>query len=118
MKNIFAGAIMLGLLPQLSFGADAALTACNQQRDAKSVAFFEQQAQERAVFIKANPNLIAKQDLIGEWVIAQKNAHNSGNTFLSPSPPPLSAQEESIFDAFRDKQLSDKQAFFQQLGNC
>jgi len=120
MKNICSGLIlgagmtMLVLLPQVSFGVNAVSTACNQQQDAKSVAFFQQQAQERAAFIKANQNIIAKQDLIGKWLMAQKDAQSgkSGNTFSEPSPPPLSSEVASVVAAFMQKQQSDKQAFF------
>jgi len=101
----FAGMTMLVFLPQASFAADA-------KYDAQSVAFFQQQADERAVFIKANPVLIAKQDAQGRWLMAQKDAQSAGKTFSESAPPTLTSDEQSTFDAFVAKQQSDKQAFF------
>ena len=101
----FAGMTMLVFLPQASFGA----AACNQQLDADSNAFFQQQAQERGAFIKANEDLIAKQDLLGKWLLDHKR-----NDQDPSMPPDLTPQEASIFAAFKQKQQSDKDAFFQK----
>jgi len=109
MKNILPGLIfMLVFLPQASFAADP-------KYDAQSIAFFQQQADERAAFIKANPVLIAKQDSQGRWLMAQKDAQSAGHTFSEPSPPALTSDEQNTFDAFVAKQQSDKVVFFQKL---
>jgi len=122
MKNICPRLIfMLVLLPQVSFGADQAsvvdprVAACNKIEDVESNAFFAQQVQERAAWIKAHQALIAKQDLIGTWGMAQNDAQRTGSTFSDPIPPPLTSEEQSIFDAFKEKQQSDKEAFFSKF---
>jgi len=130
MKNILLGPVfMLLFLPQVSFGAnqttvvpnpaplvDPALAAFNQKQDAESVAFFNQQGQERGAFIQANQAIIAKQDQIGKWKLTHSSGQGHQGLSAGSSPSwQLTPQEQSTLAAFVAKQQSDKMAFFAKL---
>jgi len=61
MKNIFLALIfILVILPQASFGANSQLTPADQA----AVAMYEQEAAQRAAYIKLHHDEIAQQDLV------------------------------------------------------
>lgn len=118
MKNILLGSIfMIVFLPQLSYGANQGAptnpqqAACLQQVDAKSVAFFQQQAQERDAFGKANPTVMTAHDLRFKELLAISMLERQGKSAAGlPVPPP----EDPIFVAFQEKQRTEGAAFLQQ----
>jgi len=114
-KNILFLITVLFILVQSPIVAKAALSADDQA----SVAFYQQQAQERALFIQQHPDIIAKQDAEGKALMAQKEAirlaQKNGGVLPAniPQLPPstLSAQDKSTLSAFIEKQKGDKDAF-------
>jgi hypothetical protein len=122
MKNIlWASVFILVFFPQLSFGADPstvgtasvspALAAFNQKQDDESKAFFQQQAQERADFVKAHPDAMARHDRRFKALMAVRDAQRTGNASSAQKPP----DEDDSVSALMAKQLADGQVFFQKL---
>jgi len=121
MKNIFwASIIILVFLPQLTFGADQAAALSSpqtaafiKQQDADSIAFFQQQAAERADFMKQHPDIIAKMDQQGRAMLEYKNAlsHQGSAGYPSSLGAPPAPVVDDTYSAFMQKQLSDKEAF-------
>lgn len=138
MKNIILGSFFtLVLLPQFSFAAtqttvptkppvitapvvtapaafvDPALTAFNDQQNADSVAFFQKQGHDRGVFMKANPDVIAKEELRFKRARMMGEAQREGKPTSSMTPP---GDKDATFAAFEAGQLAEKQAFFAKQG--
>lgn len=127
MKKFILGSILIFVfLPQLSFGAnqnlavitDPALVAFNQQEDAKSAVFFEQQVADRIAFMKANSDIVAKEEhRFKDWMAKRdadrRQAQLTGAARTVSDIPP--ARQDPTMAAFEAKQLADKNTFLAQL---
>lgn len=104
MRNILLLSIFIaGLLPQVSFGADQQLAACDQKVNAPAKAFFQKQSQDWDAFVKSNPALSPIQN------------RQSRATLLSKTQLQARAAAQQTFAVFGKKQADDRVAFIQKM---